>query len=68
MATSDSELFRLAQAIQAQVRTLINIDLKEICRAERLPVSGVKSTLQQRIFGRKFHDYYYHNPSFNLGY
>jgi hypothetical protein len=38
----------------AHVKTLINQDLREICRQEGLPVSGIKSQLQTRVIDCKF--------------
>jgi E3 SUMO-protein ligase PIAS1 len=35
--------------LAAKVKTLINNDLREICRGENLQVSGVKAALQSRI-------------------
>jgi E3 SUMO-protein ligase PIAS1 len=40
--------------LAAKVKTLINNDLREICRGENLQVSGVKSQLQSRILDREF--------------
>lgn len=34
------------------LKTLVNADLREICREEQLPVSGRKADLQQRILDR----------------
>jgi E3 SUMO-protein ligase PIAS1 len=39
--------------LAAKVKTLINNDLREICRGENLQVSGVKSQLQSRILDCK---------------
>jgi E3 SUMO-protein ligase PIAS1 len=36
-----------------KIKTLFNADLKEICRSENLPVSGVKAMLQNRILERE---------------
>ncbi|OCK84814.1 hypothetical protein K432DRAFT_413769 [Lepidopterella palustris CBS 459.81] len=49
MATSGRALQEQAHALQARIKTLINSDLKEICRGENLQVSGVKAALQNRI-------------------
>jgi hypothetical protein len=38
--------------LAAKVKTLINHDLREICRGENLPISGVKAQLQSRILDR----------------
>ena len=43
------------QVVAARAKTLIGTQLKEICRKESLPVSGVKGTLQQRILDRRFY-------------
>ena len=40
------------QSVVALVKTLINVQLKDILRSENLPVSGVKSHLQFRIIER----------------
>lgn len=40
------------QSVVALIKTLINVQLKDILRSEYLPVSGVKSTLQFRIIDR----------------
>lgn len=51
MAAAGVSLEQQAQAIQAKIKTLLNSDLKEICRGEGLQVSGVKNALQNRIIG-----------------
>ncbi|KAB2576972.1 E3 SUMO-protein ligase pli1 [Lasiodiplodia hormozganensis] len=38
-----------ANSLHPRLKNLINNDLKEICRSEELPVSGVKAVLQERI-------------------
>ncbi|KAF2490469.1 hypothetical protein BU16DRAFT_470680 [Lophium mytilinum] len=38
--------------LSAHIKSLINADLKEICRGENLAVSGVKAGLQSRIIQR----------------
>lgn len=49
MATSARALQDQAISLQNRIKTLINSDLKEICRGENLQVSGVKAALQNRI-------------------
>ncbi|KAF2811455.1 zf-MIZ-domain-containing protein [Mytilinidion resinicola] len=39
-------------SLSARIKSLINADLKEICRGENLAVSGVKAGLQARIIQR----------------
>ncbi|OJD31649.1 miz zinc finger protein [Diplodia corticola] len=46
---SGQSLQQQANSLHSRLKSLINNDLKEICRSEELPVSGVKSVLQQRI-------------------
>ncbi|KAI5202156.1 hypothetical protein AUEXF2481DRAFT_426196 [Aureobasidium subglaciale EXF-2481] len=46
---SETDLRLLAAQVDRKVKTLVNNDLKEICRVENLPVSGVKAALQKRI-------------------
>ncbi|GME53545.1 DNA-binding SAP [Neofusicoccum parvum] len=46
---SGQSLQQQAHALHPRLKTLINNDLKEICRSEELPVSGVKAALQERI-------------------
>ena len=41
------------QGIETKCRTLINTDLKEICKAFGLPVSGAKAVLQKRCMDRE---------------
>lgn len=43
----------LRNTLTAHVKTLINQDLREICRQEGLPVSGIKNQLQSRIIDCK---------------
>ena len=40
--------------LTGKVKTLVNNDLRVICRAEGLQTSGVKSALQARVIARKF--------------
>jgi hypothetical protein len=42
------------QSLAALVKTLTNVQMKEILRSEFLPVSGVKTTLQLRIIDCKW--------------
>lgn len=46
---SGQSLQQQANSLHPRLKTLINNDLKEICRSEDLPVSGVKAALQERI-------------------
>lgn len=39
------------EAVVAQVKRLINTQLKAVLKSLNLPVSGAKATLQQRIIG-----------------
>ena len=39
-------------AVAAQVKRLINAQLKQVCKSAGLPVSGAKAALQTRIIGR----------------
>lgn len=45
-------LYQNRLAVEAKIKSLINNDLKEICRGENLAVSGVKAQLQTRILER----------------
>ena len=40
-------------AVIARVKLLLNAQLKAVCKAVNLPVSGAKAALQQRIIARK---------------
>ncbi|KAL1302504.1 hypothetical protein AAFC00_002893 [Neodothiora populina] len=42
-------MLRDRRGVEAKIQSLINNDLKEICRGENLAVSGVKAQLQTRI-------------------
>jgi E3 SUMO-protein ligase PIAS1 len=53
MATSSRALQDQANTLSSRIKTLINADLKEICRGENLAVSGVKAGLQARIIQRR---------------
>lgn len=52
---SGQSLQQQANSLHPRLKTLINNDLKEICRSEDLPVSGVKAALQERIIQRKIY-------------
>ncbi|GAB7357256.1 hypothetical protein MBLNU459_g8231t3 [Dothideomycetes sp. NU459] len=52
MASGTQDLQHSKLAVEARIKTLINNDLKEICRGENLAVSGVKAQLQNRILQR----------------
>ncbi|TID15850.1 DNA-binding SAP [Venturia nashicola] len=49
MASASGSLQSQGQAIEARIKTLVNNELREICRGEGLLVSGIKSQLQKRI-------------------
>lgn len=49
MASDPVRLRDLASFVDRKIKSLINNDLKEICRQEGLQVSGVKAALQKRI-------------------
>ena len=40
-------------AVTARIKTLLNTQLKNVCRDQGLPVSGTKSDLQRRLFSRE---------------
>lgn len=46
---SENEIHAARSSTVARLKTLINQELKEICRQERLGVTGVKAQLQSRI-------------------
>lgn len=52
MASSAQSLQHNRLMVEAKIKSLINNDLKEICRGENLAVSGVKAQLQSRILDR----------------
>lgn len=52
MASGIQDIHQSKLAVEARIKTLINNDLKEICRGENLAVSGVKAQLQTRILQR----------------
>jgi E3 SUMO-protein ligase PIAS1 len=54
MATASPSLLQQKAELAAQIKTLVNADLRDVCREESLQVSGVKSTLQNRIIGRMY--------------
>lgn len=43
---------QLAATLVARCKTLINNDLKRICKEEGLPQSGIKAQLQTRVIQR----------------
>jgi len=53
MASGGPDIWHEVTVLEAQVKRLVNNDLKEICRGENLAVSGVKAVLQQRILAGK---------------
>lgn len=55
MAANGTIDHQTLQVVAARAKTLIGTQLKDICRKENLPVSGVKGTLQQRILDRRFY-------------
>ncbi|KAF2143038.1 uncharacterized protein K452DRAFT_326218 [Aplosporella prunicola CBS 121167] len=55
MASAGESLHQRALAVQPQLKQLINNDLKAICKAEGLQVSGVKAALQDRIITHLSH-------------
>ena len=42
------------QSLTAKVKTLINAHLKVILKNEGLPMSGVKSAMQERVISRRW--------------
>ena len=52
MAEYGRSLAQEVQRLTATVKTLLNAELKDICRGESLQVSGVKAALQKRIIDR----------------
>jgi hypothetical protein len=48
-----SDLDAQVRPLLSHIKVLTNDRLKDLCRAEHLPVSGVKATLQSRIIDRK---------------
>ena len=42
------------QPLIAKVKMLINLQLKDVLRREKLPVSGAKAALQERVIDRKW--------------
>jgi len=53
MASGGQDIWHEVTVLEAQVKRLVNNDLKDICRGENLAVSGVKAVLQQRILAGK---------------
>lgn len=49
MASASGSLQSQGHAIETRIKTLVNNELREICRGEGLLVSGIKSQLQKRI-------------------
>lgn len=49
MASWGQDIWHEVTILEAQVKRLVNNDLKDVCRGENLAVSGVKAVLQQRI-------------------
>ena len=41
------------QPLIAKVKMLINLQLKDVLRREKLPVSGAKAALQERVIDRE---------------
>ncbi|KAI9661596.1 MAG: SUMO ligase siz1 [Bathelium mastoideum] len=52
MALASPGVQHQVEKLSRQIKRLVNSNLKEICRSEGLPVSGVKATLQNRILER----------------
>lgn len=52
MANQSDDLRYQVAPLETIVKTLLNSDLKELCRSEGLPVSGVKASLQIRVLDR----------------
>ncbi|KAI7520023.1 hypothetical protein KC319_g7073, partial [Hortaea werneckii] len=48
MASGGHEMLQQKPALEAKIKTLVNSDLKEICRAYNQNVSGTKALLQGR--------------------
>lgn len=53
-------------AIKAQVKRLINAQLKQVCKNAGLPVSGAKAALQGRIINREPPSHYSDSPMYLL--
>lgn len=49
MANTPDQLRALAPPIERKIKSLLNADLKAICKSEGLLVSGVKAVLQSRV-------------------
>jgi len=59
------------QAVTAQVKKLINTQLKQVLRGSGLPISGAKAALQTRIIDRRFlllrkYHHYDDSPIYNI--
>ncbi len=52
MAYTAQSIRLQVEQLLTKVKFLINADLKEICRRERLAVSGIKAVLQKRVIDR----------------
>jgi len=51
---SNPEYFKVQYAaLEKQTKLLLNADLKDICKREGLPISGIKAALQNRVLSRK---------------
>lgn len=48
MASGSHMLVQQKGSVEARVKTLVNSDLKEICKAYNYAVSGTKAVLQKR--------------------
>lgn len=53
MASGALDIQQQKLAVEAKIKSMLNQDLKDICRGENLAVSGVKAQLQTRILARK---------------
>ena len=48
MASGGHIMIQQKPSLETRIKTLINQDLKEICKAYNYPVSGTKAVLQKR--------------------
>jgi len=55
MASGGHMLAQQQRAVETQIKTLVNADLKEICRAWGWQVSGTKAQLQSRCTSSEWH-------------
>lgn len=53
MASGGHSLAQQKQGVESRLKGLINVDLKELCKAYHTPVSGTKATLQRRCIAGK---------------